>query len=120
MQIIKLKASKQKYRIIDDEYNRKIFPDLINQIFTSPPNFIHVELVKEERKTFQELYEKSVKNINPMQKFVTLALKENYTEKEIIQRISELYNKNIEESLAVFREIILKLAGIKGDKDETS
>jgi hypothetical protein len=117
MQIIKLKATQQKYRITDNEHNRKLYPKFINQIMTNPPSFARVELVKEEYKTFQDIYDQSLQNPNPIQKFIVLSLRENYKEKEIIQKISELYNKNIEESMSIFKEVILKLAHIKGEEE---
>jgi len=118
MQIIKL-TERQQYKIIDDEFNQKVFPKLIGQITTFPPAFAHVELVKKERLSFEDIYKQALKSTKPIKKFVSLCLKDNYLEKEIIQKIGELYNKNTEESMDAFREVILEMVRIKGDQDET-
>jgi hypothetical protein len=49
-----VKIANKKYKVVDNDFNRANYKDLIGKIYDNPPAYVNVEEIEEESETKQK------------------------------------------------------------------
>ena len=105
---------KTKYKVVDNEFNRSNYPDLIDQVLDNPPAYANVIIVKEkvpmkdifklQNKMHTEEYTSDM-----LEDFVIKCLREGYEKSEIIDGIGQFFRQCSEVANNIFNRAIIKM-----------
>ena len=106
-----------KYEIVDSEFNRKNYPDMIGKILDSPPAYANVRLINEDKPSLREIFHFQSRMFLddkadhfPMD-FVMKALKVGYEKNDIIEGLGEFYRQAPDAANSIFNKTIMKIKG---------
>jgi hypothetical protein len=106
-----------KYEIVDSEFNRRNYPDMIGKILDSPPAYANVRLINEDKPSLEEIFHFQSRMFLddkaehfPMD-FVMKALKVGYEKNDIIEGLGEFYRQAPDAANSIFNKTIMKIKG---------
>jgi len=106
-----------KYEVVDSEFNRKNYPDMIGKVLDSPPAYANVKLVRDAKPSLQEIFHFQSRMFLddkaehfPMD-FVMKALKVGYEKNDIIEGLGEFYRQAPDAANSIFNKTIMKIKG---------
>lgn len=115
-----------KYEIVDSEFNRKNYPDMIGKVMDSPPAYANVKLVDEQRTPMEQifrlqsrLFQEEVSS-DMLEDFVIKCLRAGYNKDEIIEGIGKFFRQCEEVAQNIFTRAVVKMKGIKPPKESDS
>jgi len=94
-----------KYKVVDNEFNRANYPDLVGEVLDTPPTYANVELVK-DRKSMEDIFKVST---DDAQMFAVRCFRAGYYQDEIVAGISELFNESLDSSKKIFNGAIMQM-----------
>lgn len=109
--------SATKYEVVDSEFNRANYPDMIGKILDKPPAYANVKLIKDDKPSLEEIFHFQNRMFMdnkadhfPMD-FVIKALKVGHSKDDIIKGLGEYYNQAPDAANSIFNKTIMKIKG---------
>lgn len=111
---------KIKYKVTDNEQNRKNCLELIGQIIDNPPSYCSVEMIKEKRSMWEIFKKQSPMfvedNVEHMaDDFIVKCTREGYGKNEIVKGLAEFYSQSPEAGKAMIDPVLIKFLGLDPD-----
>ena len=111
-----------QYKVVDNAFNQKNYPDLVGQVLTVPPAYANVEVIK-DLPPMGEIYRMQSNWIGEsygdtkLDDFVIKCLKAGYDKPEIIEGLGKYFRQSVEAAQGIFTRAVVKMKNLKPPKD---
>jgi hypothetical protein len=113
---------KVQYKVVDNEFNQKHYPDMIGEVLDVPPAYANVEIVK-DMPSMEEIFKSQSKWFgyeevasDSIEDFVIKCLRVGYDKPEIIEGIGEFFRQSKEVAENIFTRAVVKMKNLKAPK----
>jgi len=111
-----------KFKVVDNEFNRANYSDIIGEVFDSPPAYAAVEMIK-DIPSMDSIFESQSKwsreevDESDVVKFIIKSLRSGHEQLPIIQSVKKYFKISESDAQQLFTKAVVKMKSIKPPKD---
>jgi len=111
-----------KFKVTDSEFNRANYPDIIGEVFDTPPAYANVEMVRDIT-SMDSIFETQSKwsrdevSDEDIIGFIIKSLRAGHQQVDIIKSVMKYFRKESNDAQGLFTKAVVKMKNIKPPKD---